>query len=92
MDFWQLVFQYITQGGEAAIIVILLGINVLLVWDRKQILKTLGDTTQKVYDAKDSETESIKEIIEKYHQGHLSVVQALNEIRIVLVSIQNSKR
>lgn len=65
---------------------------VALIWDRKNVTKTLDDTIQRVYDAKDSEVKSISEIIEKYHQGNLNLVQALNEIKIVLNAIQNSRK
>lgn len=71
---------------------ILLTIVFVLVWDRKTLVKELNETTQRVYDAKDSETKSIKEIVERYHQGNLDLIQALNEIKIVLVTIQNSRK
>lgn len=92
MDFAKLVLQIMADGGSAAIMAILFAIVVVLVWDRKTLSKELTDTTQKVYDAKDSETRSIKEIVDKYHKGNLDLVQALNEIKIVLVTIQNTTR
>lgn len=92
MDITNVVLQYLVQGGPAAIIVLLFGIVAILVWDRKTLVKELNETTQKVYDAKDSETKSIKEIVGRYHKGNLDLVQALNEIKIVLVTIQNSSR
>jgi uncharacterized protein YbgA (DUF1722 family) len=70
----------------------LFGVVAFLVWDRVRLSKDLMDTTQKVYDAKDSENESIKEIVDRYHQGNLDLVQALNEIKIVLVTIQNIRK
>lgn len=92
MDFAQAVLQFITQGGSAAVIAILFTIVVILIWDRTIINKTLAETTQRVYDAKDSENKLIKEIVDRYHQGNLDLVQALNEIKIVLVTIENSRR
>jgi hypothetical protein len=80
------------EGGTGALIVGLTLAIVILIWDRKQLLKTVADTTNLVYSAKDKETQSIKEIIEKYHQGQLTVVQTLNEIKLVLVSIQASRK
>jgi hypothetical protein len=59
--------------------------------DRRNISKTLDLTIQRVYDTKDSETKSITEIVNRYHQGNLDLVQALNEIKIVLTAIQNSR-
>lgn len=64
----------------------------VLVWDRKSIVKELTGTTQKVFDAKDSEVRSIKEIVDRYHRGNLDLIQALNEIKIVLVTIQNTRK
>ena len=92
MEFATTILQYITQGGSAAIIALLFAIVAILVWDRKTLVKELTDTTQRVFDAKDSETKSIKEIVDRYHQGNLDLVQALNEIKIVLVTIQNTRK
>ncbi len=92
MEFATTILQYLTQGGSAAIIALLFAIVAVLVWDRKSLVKDLTDTTQKVFDAKDSETKSIKEIVDRYHQGNLDLVQALNEIKIVLVTIQNTRK
>lgn len=91
MEFIPLFFQYITQGGSAAVIIMMAGVVGVLLWDRKQLLKSIEDTTQRVYDAKDSETEMLKEIVDKYHRGNVDLIQALNEIKIVLVTIQNSR-
>ena len=92
MELATTILQYIAQGGSAAIISLLFGIVVILIWDRKTLVKELTDTTQKVFDAKDSETKSIKEIVDRYHKGNLDLVQALNEIKIVLVTIQNTRK
>ena len=91
MDIANTLLNLLTQGGAGAIIAILFAMVVFLFIDRKALMKELNDTTQKVYDAKDSETQSIKEIVDKYYQGNLDLIQALNEIRIVLVSIQSSR-
>lgn len=91
MEFATLLLQYVTQGGAAAVIAVLFGAIALLVWDRKRLIDTLNQTTQRVYDAKDSETKSIKEIVDRYHKGNVDLVQALNEIKVVLVTIQARK-
>lgn len=87
-----LTLQLIAQGGAAAVIVILGLVIVALVWDRIKTSKALTDTIQKVYDAKDRETDSIKEIVDQYHKGNIDLVHALNEIKIVLVAIQNNHK
>ena len=92
MEFAHTVLQFVASGGSAAIITLLFVAIVVLVWDRKTLNTDLSNSIQKVYDAKDSETKSIKEIVDKYHKGNLDLVQALNEIRVVLVTIQNTTR
>lgn len=99
MDFWKILIGYITQGGEPAVIAILIGLIILLIWDRKLVLAALAksqdqllESQDKVVEAKEQEIESIKEIVEKYHNGTLTTIQALNEIKVVLASIQGSIR
>ena len=92
MDFATTVLEVLSQGGATAVIGVLSAAVALLVWERKVLIKDLNKTTQKVYESKDSETKSIKEIVDRYHQGNLDLVQALNEIKIVLITIQNASR
>ena len=91
-DLAKFLFQHIVEGGAGAIIAILLGLIVALLFDRRSLVKSLHEITDKAFHQKDAESQSIREIIEKYHQGNLNLVQALNEIKIVLVALQNSKR
>jgi len=90
--FFTTILEYATQGGPAAIIAILIGIIAGLVYERIKMCRNLMNTTQLVYDAKDKETTSIREIIDKYYQGNIDLVNALNEIKMVLLTIQNTKR
>lgn len=92
MDFLKIVFEFVAQGGSAAVIAILFAVVVLLIWDRIKLTRSLTSTTQLVYDAKDKETKSIREIIDKYYQGNLDLVNALNEIKMVLITIQSSQK
>lgn len=89
MDLAKLFLEYLTQGGSAAIIVILLGVTGMLIWDRRDLVKIVSDTTQKVYDAKDAEKKVILEIVDKYYQGNTTVGQTLSEIKMVLQIIQS---
>ena len=91
MDFANQVLGVITQGGYVAVVTLLFAAIVVLIWDRMSLIRDIQMTIQKVYDAKDSETRSIKEIVDKYHQGNLDLVEALNEIKLVLVSIQSKR-
>lgn len=92
MDLANAVLQYMTQGGPAAVIALLFAVVGILVWDRKQLIKELNLTTQKVFDAKDSEVKAIREIVDRYHQGSIDLVKALNEIKLVLTTLQNTRK
>jgi cellobiose-specific phosphotransferase system component IIA len=83
------VVDFLSEGGSSAIIAILFAVILALVWDRKTLVKSVDTTTQRVFEAKDNELKSIKEIIDKYHQGHMDLIQALNEIRVVLSTIKS---
>lgn len=91
MEYLPLLFQHLADGGSVAVIAILLAAVGALLYDRKRLIQSVEDTTQKVYEAKDSETEMLKEIVDKYHKGNVDLIQALNEIKLVLVTIQNSR-
>jgi uncharacterized protein YccT (UPF0319 family) len=91
--------DFLTQGGSSAVIVVISCVIALLIWDRKSLIKSLEKNQDKlvtvqnqVVEAKEKEIQTIKEIIEKYHNGTLTTIQALNEIKIVLTTIQNSVR
>ena len=86
------ILTYLVQGGAPAIITILFVIIAILAYDRKNLHKAHLDTINLVYAAKDKEISSIKEIIDKYYQGNINLVNALNEIKTVLVTIQSTKR
>lgn len=91
MDLFTTVLQYIVQGGPAAIMVLLLAAVVVLAIDRKKILKDLDGATQRAYDSKDHEAEMLRDIIDKYHKGNIDLIHALNEIKLVLVTMQSSR-
>lgn len=84
--------KYMTQGGTAAVIALLFFFVCLLIWYAINISKQNTANIIRVYAAKDKENSSIKEIVDKYYKGNLDLVQALNEIKIVLITIQNTKR
>lgn len=92
MELAKLLLEFISQGGTAAVIVILATAIAVLIWDRRSLVRTLAETTQRVYDAKDKQATSIQEILERYHQGNIDLINALNEIKHVLMTIQMSKK
>lgn len=99
MDFVGTLISYITQGGAGAVVAMLSGIIILLIWDRNLVLAALAksqehllESQNSIVEAKEQEIESIKEIVDKYHNGTLTTIQALTEIKVVLASIQGSIR
>jgi len=78
----------ISEGGSSAIISILLAALAFLVYDRTRLLKDLAKSLQQTLDAKAAEKDVILKIVDRYHQGNLTMVQAINEIKLVLAAIQ----
>lgn len=79
---------FLTEGGTAAVIAVLVLVVGFLIYDRVQLLKRLSESLKQTLDAKEAEKQVILEIVEKYHQGNLTMVQAINEIKVVLAAIQ----
>lgn len=92
MEQLNIILTYLVQGGAPAIITILFVVIAILAYDRKNLHKQNLETINLVYAAKDKEIASIKEIIDKYYQGNIDLVNALNEIKTVLVTMQSTKR
>ncbi len=90
MEFINAILKYIVSGGSDAIVSILFFLIIFLIWDRKRLIESLDKTTQKIFETKENEIKSIKEIVDRYHQGNLDLTHALNEIKMVLVSIQTN--
>ena len=83
--------HFLSSGGIAAVISVLLKIISALIWERVRLLKKIDDLTEKIIQSKKDEMESIREIIDLYHQGNLNLVQTLAEIKGVLANIQSSR-
>jgi len=92
MDVLKLMLQFLSQGSVSAVIALLSMAVAFLVWERRSLTKQLTNSQQQILNAKDKETETVKQIIEKYHQGNLDLIQALNEIKIVLTTITTRNR
>ena len=83
--------HFLSSGGIAAVISVLLTIISALIWERVRLLKKIDDLTEKIIQSKKHEMESIRQIIDLYHQGNLNLVQTLAEIKGVLANIQSSR-
>lgn len=70
--------EAILAGGPSAIIAILIGVVGFLIWERRRLMKLLEQK-----DAK------IELIINDYHKGNISLVEALNSLKMVMVEIKS---
>lgn len=78
---------FLSQGGIAAIIAALIAAIGVLVWERSRLLSRIESLTTQIIDSKKEEIESIREIIDLYYQGNLTLVTTLTEIKGVLANI-----
>lgn len=84
MDFTEL----LATNGTAGVIGILLLLVVGLIWERLVQAKHMNKIHKDLIENKEKEIESIKKIIEKYHNGNLDLSKTLTEIRVVLDALQ----
>jgi hypothetical protein len=70
-------FEKLMGGGSEAIISILLLFIILLLWERKK--------TQELLEKKD---ERLEGIIDDYHDGNITLADALNSLKQVLFEIK----
>lgn len=64
-------------GGPGAVIALLVGAIVLLIWDRRKLLESI-----------DKKEEKIEKIIDDYYRGNLTLTEALNGLKLVLMEIK----
>lgn len=83
--------HFLSSGSISAVIGILIFIIIGLIWERIRLVKKLDKVTEKVIQAKMDEIESIRKIVDLYHQGNLNLVQTLAEIKGVLTHIQSNR-
>lgn len=84
--------NFLSGGGIAAVIFLLLLIILGLAIDRFRLLKRIDKMTDDYLQSKSDENETIQKIINTYHEGNISLVQSLVEIKSVLISIQSNRR
>lgn len=66
------------SGGPNAIPALFALVIVMLWWDRRNLLNT--------YRIKD---EKIDKILDEYYKGNMTLAEAINSLRIVLIEIKN---
>lgn len=84
--------EFLSEGGTAAVLGGFMVVIIFLFIDRRRVIKRADELENKIIESKNNEIESIREIVDMYHQGNLNLSNTLTEIKIVLQTIQNSRR
>jgi hypothetical protein len=74
-------FSTIAQGGAVAIYAILTLWVIYLILERKEMRKELSSL-------REAHDKNIMEVINKYHQGQISLIEAFNELKTILIVIK----
>ena len=90
MELIQTLWQVIIAGGPPAIISLLFAAVVYLAWERQKLAKGIERYQKLLLDNRDQYSDSIMEIIDRYHKGNIELIQALNEIKTVLATMQKT--
>lgn len=80
--------EFLSAGSVGGVFAMFSVIIIGLVWDRIRIVKKNDQNQITLLENKEKELESIKQIIDKYHEGNLNLSRTLSEIKIVLENIQ----
>jgi len=76
-----LVFDSLAHGGPQAIIALLFLLLIYLAYDRSILVRTIKSEA-------DTHHADLLKVIDKYQDGQLDMVHALNEIKIILTKLE----
>lgn len=80
----------IANGGPTGIIA-LLGVAVIyLVWERVRLYKLIDKYRETIHENRNQYSNSIINVINQYHEGNKELIKALDEIKIVLITLQKN--
>ena len=71
----------IAAGGPASVILLLIAFIAVLLWDRIGLIKSMKENSS-LYRT------DISRVIDKYQEGQINVIQALNDIKLILVKVE----
>lgn len=91
MDQLTLLLKPILAGSSpaiTAILIILLGVVGWIAYQRdKHYRETFATLTDKFQKQIEGDRRDLLGVIEKYQQGQISIIQAINEIRVLIATI-----
>lgn len=81
----------ILSGGPIAIIALLMSMIGYLVWEKRATTKSNKEALEKMAQAfaekVKEEREDLIDIIDRYQEGHINLLQAINEIKVLIATI-----
>lgn len=80
----------VLEGGQTAIVAILLSTVAYLVWERLKLFKIIRQYQKILNENRTQYGESLVNIVDKYHTGNVEMIKALNEIKIVLATMNKT--
>lgn len=83
-ELWTLV----VTGAPNALNAVLLGAILYLLWEKREVRKIMNEQNETIKELHTDYVNSITKMIERYHQGNLDLITMLNEIRVVLSTMQ----
>ena len=85
------VIKAILSGGPVAIMAILLAIIIYLIWEKRTLQKSNKEALEKLAETfaekVKEERQDLISIINRYQEGHINLLQAINEIKVLIATI-----
>ena len=77
-----------TKLGMVSLMMIITGGVIWLMWRRdKEHKEDIKEMLEQAQKQNEENKKDLMEIIEKYHTGQINVIQAINEIKLLLITI-----
>ena len=90
MELLNSLLELIATGTSGAIIALLLCAVGYLIWERQKMLTLIEQYKISLDENHRHYSDSIERILDRYHNGNIELVQALNEIKIVLATVNKT--
>lgn len=80
----QLISALVTGNGIIAAIIVLLLVIAFILQDRKRLLSTIQQKEELI----EQKNAKIEKIVDDYYKGNITITEALNGLKLVLVEIK----